>query len=155
MVTTDATGRTRNPPHRGAITKKAKQRFDLYGPPTPRRLLDLPAGTPRVKGMDVHRNVPLTPQLFGKTDMVRVTVGQNQRPDIVERASHRGKLTRQSTPIPGQAGINDRHQAAVLNQVTIDQPRAQPKDRSCDLITDPQISVLRHDAKLPSWSAPG
>jgi hypothetical protein len=82
--------------------------------------LDLAAGHRGVELVDLREDRTLDAEALGETDVVGVAVRQNERPDIVEAPAHRRELGRQIAPVPGQAGVDDRDLAAVLDEVGVD-----------------------------------
>ena len=71
----------------------------------------------------------VTPQALRETDMVDVAVGQQDRRDIVERAAHGVELGCEIVPQAGQTGIDDRHPAALFDEVAVDEARgAEPME---------------------------
>jgi len=71
----------------------------------------------RVELVHAHRHALFAAQALGKTDVVDVRVSQDERSNVVERATHRVELARQIVPVTGRARVNDRDLAAVLDQV--------------------------------------
>ena len=67
--------------------------------------------------MHTHGDALFAAQALGKTDVVDVGVGQDERPHVRERATHRRKLVRQIVPVTGRARVDDGDLAAVLDQV--------------------------------------
>jgi hypothetical protein len=55
--------------------------------------------------------------------VVDVAVGQQQRPDIVNRAPDRRELTAEVLPVAGQPGVDDGDAGRVLDEVAVDQAR--------------------------------
>ena len=82
--------------------------------------LDLAAGHRRVELVDRGQDRPLAAESLGEAEVVAVAVGQHERPDVVERAAHRGQLAREVGPVAGHAGVDDRHLARLLDQVGVD-----------------------------------
>ncbi len=65
------------------------------------------------------------PGLLGEPDVIGVTVGQDEGPDVSERAVNRCELGLEIRPRAGQAGVDDRDRSLVHQEVRVDETRAQ------------------------------
>ncbi len=127
-----------------AVGEEAEERPDLHRTPAGHRLLDLAAGAPGVELVDEDRDATFAAESLGEADVVGVPVGQDDRPHVVERATHRGQLGRQVAPEAGQAGVDDRDLAALFDEVAVDEARAEPVERLRELHRDlPVVYGLR------------
>ncbi len=71
------------------------------------------------------------------------------RPDVVERAAHGGQFAREIAPVRGRAGVDDRHLAAGLDQVRVDEARSQTPDARTDLHAD-RLARRRRRPRAPN-----
>ena len=98
-----------------------------------RRVLHLAAGQCGVELVDRHREAALGPGALGEADVVGVPVGQDDGPDVVQGATHRRQLGQQVRPVAGHPRVDDRDAAGLLEEVHIDQARAESTDPVGDL----------------------
>src|SRR5205085_12518569 len=85
-----------------------------------RRIGYLATGEGRVVLVDGDRNVPLGAELFRVPDVVAVTMRQDERPDVLDRAAHRRQLSRQVAIQAGEARIDDRDLTRLLHEIGVD-----------------------------------
>jgi hypothetical protein len=116
--------------------QELQERRDLDRAESLRRVGDLAAGERGVQLVHEDRRVPFSADPLGEPDVVRVAVGQDDRPDIVERAAHRGQLARKIAKIRRRARIDDRHLATGLDEVRVDEAVSQSPDARPDLHPD-------------------
>ena len=84
-----------------------------------------------------------------------MAVGQDQGPDVVERATHRGQLIQKVRPVARHPGVDDRDRARILDQVDVDEPWAQAVDALGDLHgTSLGASVKRRARRSPDMKTP-
>ena len=128
-VETSATGVLRRPPCVAAYARKRIIGRDAHGIPGGARLLGLAARLGGIGSVDPYRHAMVAPQPLRESDMVDVAVGQQDRRDIVERAAHGVELGREILPEARQTGVDDRHPAALFDEVAVDQARrAEPME---------------------------
>ena len=142
-VTTSVSGGDPQTSAPAAVREEAKEGPDLHGTPTRGWFLDLTAGAIRVQCVDVDGDASLATQPLGKADVVGVAVSEDHAADVFERPAHGGELGRQVAPIAGQAGVDDRHRAAVLDEVAVHEAGAQPVQGWGDLHVDPLFQLPR------------
>ena len=71
----------------------------------------------------------VAPQSLRESDMVDVAMGQQDRRNVVERATHGVELGREILPEARQTGVDDGQPPAVLDEVAVDQARrAEPME---------------------------
>jgi hypothetical protein len=88
--------------------------------------LDFSTGQLGVCLMDQDGNVPFTANPFGKAQVVRMSVGQDDRPNVFELSAHRFEFGRQvSRVVAGRARVDDGHFAGLLQEVDVDHPATQ------------------------------
>ena len=108
----------------GAVEEEAGKGPDPDLAPPACRFLDLAARSGGVELVDVDRNAALAMEARGESDVVGVAVRQDDRTDVVERPTHLGERVDELAPLSGQAGIDDGDLAGILDQVTVDDIRA-------------------------------
>jgi hypothetical protein len=47
-------------------------------------------------------------------------MGEQERADVAQRATHQSELVLELAPLTGQAGVDDRDLARFLNQIAVD-----------------------------------
>ena len=57
--------------------------------------------------MDTHGRPALATHPLCEADVIRMAMGEDDRPDVLDRAAHRGKLGWQVLPVPGHPGVDD------------------------------------------------
>ncbi len=68
----------------------------------------------------------LASRLLGKTDVIAVPVGEQDRAHIGQRAAHLGQRGGQKLVVTGHARVDDRHLPRFLDQVHVDDVVADP-----------------------------
>ncbi len=87
----------------------------------------------RVELVDADRQPALAACPLGESDVVRVAVGQDDGPDVLEAAAHRRELGRQVRPVARHPGVDDRDLTALLDEVRVDDAAPEPMDPIADL----------------------
>ena len=107
-------------------------------------LLDLTAGPGRIKLMDAYHDAFLVPEPLREADVVRVAVRKHDAPHLIQRAAQLGQLPLQFTPVARQTSVDDRDPSGILNQVYVDDIRANPtadEVRASSRVTIPSLAA--------------
>ena len=83
--------------------------------------------------MDVDRSAVFSMQSRGEADVIGVTMRQQYRTNVVERAAHAAELLLELPPLTGQAGVDEGQLAALFNQVAVDDVGADLMERGSEL----------------------
>jgi len=114
--------------------EEAQQRRELGRAEALGRIRHLAACQGSVALVDPDRNGPLASKAFGEADVVAVAVGQHQGSDVGDRPAHRRQLGREIRVVAGNAGVDDRDLAGILDEVAVDDAvDTDSMDRRCDL----------------------
>ena len=130
------------------IDEEPTERSDPDRAPSGHLLGHLAARACGVGLVDVDRDARLPAEAFGHAGVVGVTVGQHDRPDVVERAAHPAQLVDELLPLAREAGVDDRDLACVVDEVDVDDVGADLVDRWGELHDGVLVEVLASAAAV-------
>lgn len=81
-----------------------------------------------VRLVDEHPRPGLDPQALGDTDVIDMTMRQDERADVPGLATHRGERRSELRPVPRQARVHDRQAGVGLDEIPVDERAPEPDD---------------------------